>query len=148
MSLPVSGPASRMRSISFGTGGQGAVRGIWPIRCSHGRFWLGHVRWPIPCRRTFAYTSSSSRIKRVERRLSNSSVDRYATTQSHCTSTFTRNTFPTSKMSICIVTRIDVENAVTVYRNMRGYCIGTSVPVREVCAESILAPSVLERLDD
>ena len=34
----MSGPASRMRSISIGTSGEDAVRGIRSRRCIHGRF--------------------------------------------------------------------------------------------------------------
>ena len=108
-------------------------------------------------KRTCAYTSSSSRKKRIEIRLLNSSVDHYVSTQMHCTSTFTRHTFPTFKMSACTVTRIDVESVVTVYGNTRICCIYTSACVRGGgggCTLSLpewrvhSTPSVFERLED
>ena len=74
----------------------------------------------------------------MERRLPNSSVDRYVITLTQCTSICMRRTFPTSKMYACSATRIDVERAVPPYGRAHGSCVDTSVRVRGVCVECIL----------
>ena len=67
----------------------------------------------------------------------NSSVDHYIITPSHCTSTFTRHTFPISKMYACTVILIDVESVVTRCGNTHICCADTGARARGVCVESI-----------
>ena len=74
-------------------------------------------------------------------------------TQRHCTSTFTRPTFPTFKMYARTVTRIKVESAVTLYGNAHICNKNTSVRVRDVRQVYTVGvyhstSSVFERVDD
>ena len=89
-------------------------------------------------KRTCACTSSSNRMKRMERQLPNSFVFRYVITPSQLTSNITRHIFPSSKMYACTVTRTDVERAVPRFGNTHRSYASTSVLVRG-CVESILA---------
>ena len=50
MSLPVSGPASRMRSKSTGSGSEDIVRGLRSRRCTHGTICRGHDERPLSSR--------------------------------------------------------------------------------------------------
>ena len=80
----------------------------------------------------------------------NSPVDRYVSTLTHYTSTFTRHIFPSSGMYACTVTRIDVGSVMIRCGHMHGSYANTRARVWGVCVESILAACTirLHRLDD
>ena len=153
MSLPVSGPTSRMRSKSTGSGSEDAVRGLRSRRCTHGTICRGYDERPLSSRDDVPVERvrvvSSNRTGRTNGQLQNSSDDRSVHILPRSTTTFTRRISPSSRMCACIVTRTDVGNATRCgqLRQHESTCTGD---VRRVFPGGVYhpTPSIFERLDD